>query len=860
MTITIRLALLANFSLLWLFGVPTATAQTTLAHTKKPAKPLFLAVQKTQFFLGTLPYRNIGVNIPDLFTRFLEGHDASAVQALTQARNSGVLFARCAGTAERADVFATFTQSPDRWFDAFDRMLAAADSLHMMLVPSLLYDAHVLPDYTGKNESRPDTIAEYLTPGSASNALAVRYVTAIVTRYRQDPRILFWEIGDAYNRLPESDATVTADQVSAFLRQMAVLIHKLDRKHLVASGSGRPAPTAWHQRQAKAGHPAGIALADPSGAVKDTLEQYGEMVRLYNPPEIDIACTQEDPIAPTPLWVEPNTQHAFVLPWTQYVASQIGKPLFVCRFAQQTQAKGQEQAQPWTFDFLRRMQNEGAPLSALWTWEPEAPEAAAAAFAWSPTQTPTLVNALAVTNDAIARAIITGPPVALAPPLAVTVNQELADKMRVQNQTLHAIAVNTLASARLLPEAGSVAPNKEHANGTGETLHLPRADAPTFRVRDAAWMLGGDLIAASEVEGWAKLLAARQAGAKGVVLNDGRTVPAGSIPDQLLPRDGSALWFPPESATATGSVSNALGLPALPPADTPYYFIEMVYEHFRLTHKPTLFRSNVVTPTGAISFTTACIQAFDSVAAQANGLVVCEAPAGKGRADWGFSDRVRKSGFCLMPSLLRYRAARRLSELYRASGDSATAIRYDSEADKIRTAIVQVFYLSLVKVEGRETGCLLSATEQGRKDDIWGEAFAVWLNVLPAAQSQAVALHLRALYRTGGLVADGQIRSLPPDGDLGRFWEQSDDAPGTGENGAFWGLPVGWFVAALSRVDRAAGAQVLSDYVNSLQTRRDAGAPWECVNPAANYTLNPLTCVSVTVPTIALRASEPATP
>ena len=55
------------------------------------------------------------------------------------------------------------------------------------------------------------------------------------------------------------------------------------------------------------------------------------------------------------------------------------------------------------------------------------------------------------------------------------------------------------------------------------------------------------------------------------------------------------------------------------------------------------------------------------------------------------------------------------------------------------------------------------------------------------------------------------------------------------------------------RVDRAAAAQMLNEFVTSLQTHRKDGAPWQCVNPATKYTRGPQYAATVTAPYVALR-------
>ena len=74
------------------------------------------------------------------------------------------------------------------------------------------------------------------------------------------------------------------------------------------------------------------------------------------------------------------------------------------------------------------------------------------------------------------------------------------------------------------------------------------------------------------------------------------------------------------------------------------------------------------------------------------------------RVDWGFADTVHKSGACLMPSILRWRAAKDLVLLFSAIGDKAQITRYDTEVTKIRAAIAKTFYHALGKENNKDVG------------------------------------------------------------------------------------------------------------------------------------------------------------
>ncbi len=223
-----------------------------------------------------------------------------------------------------------------------------------------------------------------------------------------------------------------------------------------------------------------------------------------------------------------------------------------------------------------------------------------------------------------------------------------------------------------------------------------------------------------------------------------------------------------------------------------------------------------------------CAKAFDSVEVDpTTGMVVCSPIHGQGRGDWGFCDSITKNGQCLMPSLLRWQAARRLAILFDALSlhDEAKACR--ETAGRIAKNLVSTFYHPVSPTEG----LLISATGLGKKDDVWASAFAVWLGVLPRAEEAAVARHLLALVRDGGIVAEGQIRHIPRSGEFGGYWEGASSGRDSYQNGGYWATPTGWLVTALRKVDPKAGDGLLSQYANFVRMTRAAGAPFEWVNP-----------------------------
>lgn len=388
-----------------------ATAQPAAPKSEKRA---FLTVRGTQLTLEGKPYRNVGANIPDLFEKFLLGSDAEGVGMLENAHKAGIRFARCFGATWGPEHFDIFEKDRTRWIDAYDRMLAAADKSEIAVVPSLLFNMNMIPEYIRKTTGRDEQAVNFLTPGTPSNNLAVAYVTAIVSRYGDDRRILFWEIGNEYNldsdlsgqwKKRPANQIPTSDNVHAFLVQIASLIKSLDKNHPVTSGNADMRSYAWHIRHAMLAHRGKPDPNDyPMDWRKDTFAQYTEMLAFFNPKPLDIICIHQYPPGKDfPGWLTEDDDRALQLVWSRRAADKLKKPLFAGEFGQKTYADGKEQPSLWTKDYLRQLKDGAAPIGALWAWQYRENEPGVSPYLFSPTFTPELVRLLTETNAALAR-------------------------------------------------------------------------------------------------------------------------------------------------------------------------------------------------------------------------------------------------------------------------------------------------------------------------------------------------------------------------------------------------------------------------------------------------------------------------
>jgi hypothetical protein len=134
----------------------------------------FLTVRGASLLMDKRQSRNVGANMPDLFELFLHDRDAAAEKALGEAQTAGIRFVRCFGSTWGPADFHLFVDDRVRWLAAYDRMLTAADRHAIALVPSILFNAHMIPDYL---KLRSPTAAKLLC-GSKWNAGRAEQVTA----------------------------------------------------------------------------------------------------------------------------------------------------------------------------------------------------------------------------------------------------------------------------------------------------------------------------------------------------------------------------------------------------------------------------------------------------------------------------------------------------------------------------------------------------------------------------------------------------------------------------------------------------------------------------------------------------------
>ncbi len=210
----------------------------------------------------------------------------------------------------------------------------------------------------------------------------------IVTRYRDDSTILFWELTNEANLtvdlkpmfpqgvIPPFDLTKpykhlvrnpaprnernnwSADELAAFVRETTFLIKSLDPNHLVGTGFSLPRPSAWHLWLGS------LRRAKEMDWTKDSEEEQANFIRLINPEPIDLISFHFY------LDADETLDQILVL---KRVADELDKPIYAGELGVSTKAVPQGYSHPAGREGLRfvleMMEALDVPMGLIWTWD-----------------------------------------------------------------------------------------------------------------------------------------------------------------------------------------------------------------------------------------------------------------------------------------------------------------------------------------------------------------------------------------------------------------------------------------------------------------------------------------------------------
>ncbi len=342
--------------------------------------------------------------------------------------------------------------------------------------------------------------------------------------------------------------------------------------------------------------------------------------------------------------------------------------------------------------------------------------------------------------------------------------------------------------------------------GDGTWLYTPdgKGNYRALWTRDFAYMVenAGDLLPPDETEACLRYLV------RGIRAD-------GAAPDRVRP-DGVPVY-------AAGGEEHPIGEPNI---DNAQFLVIAVDEHLkRLSQEGAwrIFRD----------WAPALDQAMDYIPRPPSGLVWNDPR--KPHSPYGFTDTIGKTGELFFESLLYWTASRRMAAWHDRVGDRSRAREYRRRARLIETNVRNLW--------DDEAGAFLAATKDCRQLDVWGNAYAVWLDFPLGRKRDRVLGFLVA--RHDRFVWHGQVRHLLQ----GEHWQRllTPVPPERYQNGAYWATASGWVIWALAQKDPKLARRTWSDLIADFQQ----GGVCECVNDG--YRQLPSYVVSAANPLAAAR-------
>jgi hypothetical protein len=330
-----------------------------------------LTVSNDFVLLDGKRYRGIGANYFSLASRVLKNpNDSSSLSNLTVLARLDIPFVRfmCGGywpVEQRL-----YLTNRAVFFERLDRVVRAAETNHIGLIPSLFWHLPTVADLVNEPlHSLGDT-------NSRSIDYIRRYTADIVSRYRSSPAIWGWEFGNeaalaadlpnaASQRPPVVPELGTPAQRSSLdelksaqlliaYREFGAIVRRLDPDRLVLSGNALPRVSAWHNTH-------------ETNWIADTVEQFGEILRRDNGDPFNAISVHVYPDDQLPAGAKSIPELLKIL---DAEAASIHKPLFIGEFGVSRRRAGSFDEQKKQFaELLAAIEQSEVPLSAFWVFD-----------------------------------------------------------------------------------------------------------------------------------------------------------------------------------------------------------------------------------------------------------------------------------------------------------------------------------------------------------------------------------------------------------------------------------------------------------------------------------------------------------
>ncbi len=394
----------------------------------EPVKSEFVTRKGAKLFLNGREYRAIGVNMPNLHQSYFGTwfHDLqiygshekarqAMVAAVEDAGRSGLAFIRFfASPGYPRDIDLIYAKDPEKYWQLMDEVFALCRKHNVKLIPSL---GTITGWHLYCNEYRQ----AILDTNSRTAYATFRYVSDFVSRYRDDPTVLMWELenepmlkadvdmkgrkllpkgvyspGAVVRETGAREDSLRWNMLLKIYTDHAAFIKGLDPNHLVTSGDAHVRPECTSRRE-----------TFPDFKYRsDTLDEYLANNIASQPEPLDVYSfhhygTFRPPEKPGERWGLDcialfSRMHRAVL--------DTGRPLFIGELGQSPPTFKENPQAEWTRACIDAIEKDGVSLTALWVWH----------FPWQPDLTfssathPELVRRAAEFNRKYAG--IGGPP------------------------------------------------------------------------------------------------------------------------------------------------------------------------------------------------------------------------------------------------------------------------------------------------------------------------------------------------------------------------------------------------------------------------------------------------------------------
>lgn len=317
--------------------------------------------ERGELLLRGVPFRGIGVNYYDAFTRTLgqttrTNYDAG-FRVLAARR---IPFARFSAGGFWPQDWGLYQTNRSEHFARLDGVVKSAERHGIGLIPSCFWHLSAVPDLVGEPCNR------WGDSNSRTSAFMRQYTRELVMRYTQSSAIWGWEFGNEYNlaadlpnaaehrppvvpavgtpaqRTAEDELTHTAIRVA--FREFALEVRKHDPQRIIVSGNSIPRPSAWHQIKEKSWK-------------QDTPEQFAEVLASDNPSPMNTLSVRAYDL----------TADIGRLAQAMAVAQAAKKPLFVGEFGVPGATTGESKEK--FARILAVIETNRVPLSALWVFD-----------------------------------------------------------------------------------------------------------------------------------------------------------------------------------------------------------------------------------------------------------------------------------------------------------------------------------------------------------------------------------------------------------------------------------------------------------------------------------------------------------